>query len=716
MLSYSPVHQSLSQSPDGGDDATLFPDMCVNAKANPRPASSLQLDATLPLAVENGVRQASSARRLPVVVHFEDDLEALRVIAQCGLDTRPTFEDSQKNPSDAEIVVVCSDERLLAENYAALRAPHIRVIALANQAFQDPRFDEAIYEYLPPATPPHLMARMLNNALDHIHLLSMRREENEQLAGATYEIHELNEIGAALSAEHDTDKLLEMILRKCREITKADSGSLYVVEEESRTEAGAADEAPDGLEPPKCLRFKVAQNDSVNVAFQEITLPINEESIAGYAAMRGEVVMIEDSYRLPAEVPYSVNRKLDEESGYRTKSLLAVPMRDQKGQIVGVLELINAKREFAATLTSNVQVMQQVVPFTMRHREMVSSLASQAAVAFENSQLYASIRGLFEGFVRASVSAIEARDPTTSGHSFRVANLTVALAETIDRDSGVFAAVRFTRDEMREIRYASLLHDFGKVGVRENVLVKAKKLYPGQLEIIRQRFDLVRRTLQAESAQRRIDFVLQNGTEKYLAKRIAFDRELEENLVQLDEYFRVIVQADEPTILPEDRSRRLDEIASHQYPGLDGTVKPLLTDDEMRLLAIPAGSLDNAERLQIESHVVHTYNFLKQIPWTKEIRHIPQIARGHHEKLNGTGYPKKLSAPDIPLQTRMMTLSDIFDALSAADRPYKKAVTTERALEILGFMVKDGEVDGQLFEMFREAKVFEKSLVEAKVY
>jgi response regulator RpfG family c-di-GMP phosphodiesterase len=331
--------------------------------------------------------------------------------------------------------------------------------------------------------------------------------------------------------------------------------------------------------------------------------------------------------------------------------------------------------------------------------------------------LYEAIQRLFEGFVRASVIAIEARDPTTSGHSFRVANLTVALAEVVDRcETGPFADLRFSRNEMKEIRYASLLHDFGKVGVREEVLVKARKLYPAQLDLIKQRFQFVKRSMQAESLTKRLKYVLEKGKEEFLAAQPKFDAELGDQFAELDAYFATVLRSNEPTVLPEGSFEKLADVAANHFIDMDGQDYALLTDDEVRLLSIRKGSLDESERLQIESHVVHTFKFLQQIPWTKEIRNIPAIARGHHEKLNGKGYPFKLSAPEIPIQTRMMTISDIFDALSASDRPYKKAVSLERALEILGFAVKDGEVDGQLFEMFREAKVWDRWKVEPYPY
>jgi HD-GYP domain-containing protein (c-di-GMP phosphodiesterase class II) len=347
----------------------------------------------------------------------------------------------------------------------------------------------------------------------------------------------------------------------------------------------------------------------------------------------------------------------------------------------------------------------------------VLSLASQAAVAFENSRLYDSIHRLFEGFVRAAVTAIETRDPATSGHSFRVANLTLALAEAVDRtETGIYGPVRFTRDHMREIRYASLLHDFGKVGVPEEVLVKAKKLYPAQIELIQQRFGFVRRTLENEILQSKVKYLLEKSRQDFLEQVPRLDQKLADALRELDEHLEAILLANEPSVLPEGNFNRLLEIGNVQYVDPAGQLKPLLTPEEVRMLSIRQGSLDEAERVQIEAHVLHTVSFLQAIPWTSELRNIPEIARAHHEKLNGTGYPYKLSAPEIPLQTRMMTISDIFDALAAADRPYKKAVSVDRALEILELAVQDGELDAALFDIFRQAQIYRHWKVEVTSY
>ncbi|MBZ5647765.1 MAG: GAF domain-containing protein [Acidobacteriia bacterium] len=655
-----------------------------------------------------------SVHVLPVVVYFDGDVVCREVMR--GTQRYRRMAWTKLDIKAAEKVVVTSSERLVRENYEKLRDPSVRVIALTDERFQDPRLDSVVYAYLPPNTPNDLMERMVDNAVDHIHLHATRRQVGEQLAGATREISELNKIGAALSAEHDTERLLDMILTKCREITQSDAGSLYLVEaEESKLPPGKVKD--ERKEQRKHLLFKLAQNDSRSFPFKETTMELSKKSIAGYVALTGEGLRLGDAYELPEDVPFSFSRRFDESSGYRTKSILAIPMRNQKAEVVGVVQLLNAKRNYDIKLEDAAMVETEVVSYTQRQQELVESLASQAAVAYENSQLYEAIQRMLEGFVKASVIAIEARDPTTSGHSFRVANLTVALAESVDRcDAGPFADLKFARSEMKEIRYASLLHDFGKVGVREEVLVKAKKLYPAQMDLIQQRIEFAKRTREVEILRAKLEHLLEQGRESFAKRTPELDAELERQLRLLDDYLGIISKANEPTVLPEGSFDMLQGISAEKFVSFAGEERVLLTPDEVRLLSIRKGSLDDSERLQIESHVVHTFNFLQQIPWTREIRAIPEIARGHHEKLNGKGYPYKLSAPEIPVQTRMMTISDIFDALSASDRPYKKAVSQERAIEILGFAVKDGELDPELFKIFLEAKVFEKWKIEPYPY
>jgi HD-GYP domain-containing protein (c-di-GMP phosphodiesterase class II) len=517
------------------------------------------------------------------------------------------------------------------------------------------------------------------------------------VASRTNELTELTRIGMALSTERDLTTLLETILSQARALTDADAGSLYLVEQ------------PD--EGPKRLRFKLAQNHSrPEIPFVEFTIPLSKASIAGYVATTGDPLVLDDAYQLPPNVEYSINRSLDEKYGYRTKSMVTIPMSDHKDQIIGVLQLLNRKRTFGLTLRTPRDFEDQVVAFSQRTVELVSSLAGQAAVAIENSELYQSIERLFEGFVRASVVAIEQRDPTTFGHSGRVASMTVALAETVDHTGeGTYRHVNFSREELREIRYAGLLHDFGKVGVREQVLVKAKKLYAPDLALLKQRYAFIRRTHERDFERQRADHLERHGQADYETFLAALRAEQATRLADLDRFIKLVLDSNEPTVLPEGSFEELLRYAEHVYQDLDGQDQPLLTDDEVRFLTIRKGSLDEQERLEIESHVSHTYRFLLNIPWTKEMQNIPSIAYGHHEKLNGRGYPRKVTGEQIPIQTRMMTISDIFDALTASDRPYKRAVPIPRALDIMASEVKDGMLDGELFRLFAEAKVFERS-------
>ena len=560
-----------------------------------------------------------------------------------------------------------------------------------------------IYFFLTRPFHQGVLESTVRGALENLRLASANREITESLKQAHDEIDDLNSIGIALSAERDVQPLLELILGKSREITGSDAGSLYLVEENEAT-------------GDKVLRFTLTQNDSVQVPFNQFTIPIDTSRIAPYVALKGETLALIDVYYLPPGMPFGFSRDFDAQIGYRTKSVLSVPMKNPEGEVVGVLQLINCKRDPEATVTpENADLL--VIPYPGRVQQLVESLASQAAVALENARLYESIQNLFEGMVKASVVAIEARDPTTFGHSFRVEKLTSALAEAVDRvDDGLYRNVSFTPDQMRELRYAAVLHDFGKVGVREQVLIKAKKLYPEQLEIVRERFNFVRKSIREEHAGQRLEYVLEKGREEYLKRLGEFDAELAERLKEVDGFFEFLLQCNEPTVLPEGNFERLADLAGRRFlddwsgeertllqPGEERT---LLQPGEVRLLSIPKGSLDAAEREEIQSHVQHTFNFLSQIPWTKEIRNIPLIARAHHEKLNGSGYPRKITAPDIPIQSKMMTISDIYDALSASDRPYKKAVPVEKALKIIGFEVKDKMLDEELFRIFREKELW----------
>jgi HD-GYP domain-containing protein (c-di-GMP phosphodiesterase class II) len=542
-----------------------------------------------------------------------------------------------------------------------------------------------------------VLAARLDRAIETIKGRRVIRQLQEKLARKNDELHAVNKIGVALSAERDISKLMQLILQKSREITDADAGSLYLVERGKEHETQTDDQ----------LRFKLAQNDSVVYPFEETTMPLNERSIAGYVALTGKPVNVPDCYHLPPECPYKVSRSFDEKSGYRTKSVLVVPMRDHQNTVIGAVQLINKKRDFKAVLQPVDLVDEMVIPFTSVDEELVGSLASQAAVAYENTRLIQDIKNLFDSFVRASVTAIESRDPTTSGHSDRVATLTVGIAEHVDAlATGPFRDVRFTRDQLQEIRYASLLHDFGKVGVREKVLIKGKKLYVGEQMVIQQRFSYIKRSLEAEYLRAKLEQVMAGrGAPALLAE---MDAQYEERQKEIDDILRMVLEANKPSVLEEESFRALMDLPKRTYVDLAGERQPFLTDNEVLALSITQGSLSDKERREIESHVTHTFRFLSQIPWTGEYRNVPDIAYAHHEKLDGSGYPRRLSGRDIPLQSRMMTIADIYDALVAWDRPYKSAVPVEKALDILRDDVRRGKLDGDLLDVFVEAKVYEK--------
>jgi HD-GYP domain-containing protein (c-di-GMP phosphodiesterase class II) len=583
----------------------------------------------------------------------------------------------------------------------AQREPRVRLIGISRNGGHEQAPD--CFATLPRKSASPDVRKAVAAAFENIELAQREHAARVELKRTEREMEELNRIGIALSEIRDVNVLLDMILTKAREITGADAGSLYLVEQEQRDalEAGLGE---------RRLRFKLTQNDSVQFPFKEFVLPMREDSLAGCAAIRGEVINLADAYRIPRGRPYRFNKRYDEETGYRTRSLLTLPMKNGRGEVIGVLQLINCKSNPAARLTDSTAVKKEVHAFPDRAVRFAFSLASQAAVAYENSRLYQDIETLFEGFVKAAVTAIEQRDPTTSGHSLRVSGMTVGLAEVVDRvETGVYAGTRFTQDQMKEIRYAALLHDFGKVGVREEVLVKAKKLYPMQMDIVSLRFDYLYKDLEARLESEKFQLLLGFDREEALYRIQKLEQEYRARRVYLENAYWSVVKANEPTVMPAGEFENLFEISRQTYRDPRGMERPFLTPEEVRFLSIPKGSLDMDERAQIESHVVHSFNFLLQIPWTKEIREIPRIARAHHEKLNGTGYPHQLKADDIPVQAKIMTICDIFDALSAADRPYKKALPTEGALDILDMSVKQNELDAELFRLFLEAKIFNQS-------
>jgi HD-GYP domain-containing protein (c-di-GMP phosphodiesterase class II) len=509
-----------------------------------------------------------------------------------------------------------------------------------------------------------------------------------------YELGELIHIARAMTTVRDVDKLLGVILEKSRFVTGADAGSIYIVE------------TPQGDPSRRVLRFKLTQNDSVAFDSREFTMPLSDRSISGAAALQKRTLAIPDVYELPAGSTFHFDPSVDRRTGYHTRSMLVAPLISQRDEVIGVIQLINKKRDPSQKLTTRQQVDAQVVAFDERSEELLGMLAAQAGVSLETAILYDDIRKLFEGFVKASVEAIESRDPTTSGHSRRVADLTVGLAKVVDREStGPYAEAAFSQEDLRELEYASLLHDFGKIGVREKVLVKAKKLYDERLDLVRARFDYVARTIEAEMLARKVR-ALESGAGREAVD--ALDLELVRRRGDLDAAWQAVLTANEPTILSSGDFQKIESIAKETYVDLRGEVRALLDDDEVACLKVSKGSLTSQEFDEIRSHVSHTFRFLSQIPWGKSLVRVPIIAGAHHERLNGTGYPNRLRAEEIPLQSKMMSIADIYDALTASDRPYKKAVPVERALDILDYSVKDGHLDSDLVRIFKDARIWER--------
>jgi HD-GYP domain-containing protein (c-di-GMP phosphodiesterase class II) len=622
---------------------------------------------------------------------------AVRALPPRSKGRRP----STPEPGDAPVVCFADLGAADLDDWKRLarKSSRVRLIGISRNGAN--RNAPGCFATLPRTANPSVVRSTVDAALANIELAQREQMARAELARAEREMEELNRIGIALSQTHEMGALLNLILTKAREITGADAGSLYLVEE---TRPDVLSAGPGEIH----LRFKLTQNDSVQFPFAEFELPLEGNSLAGYTALHGEVINLADAHRIPRNRPYRFNARYDKETGYRTRSMLTLPMKNGRGEVIGVLQLINCKLHPSARLTSPEVVSREVHPFSARAVRLALSLASQAAVAYENGRLYQDIEKLFEGFVQASVKAIEQRDPTTSGHSLRVSHMTVGLAETVDRvGTGTYAAIRFSPEQMKEIRYAALLHDFGKVGVREDVLIKAKKLYPLQIDLIAYRFDYLYMELEARLEREKVRLLMEMSRPEALARIASLEEEYRRRRSQIESGFDAILQANEPTVLPEGEFDRLFEVARQTYLDPRGVEKPVLTPEEVRYLSIPKGSLSPDERAQIEAHVIHSFNFLLQIPWTKQIREIPRIVRAHHEKLNGTGYPYKLRSPEIPLQAKIMTICDIFDALSASDRPYKKAVASDRALGILEMSVKEKELDPELYRLFLEAKIFD---------
>ena len=518
------------------------------------------------------------------------------------------------------------------------------------------------------------------------YFLLQRKQHN-----AAEMLEHILEVGRALASEKDLDSLLGLVLDYGRRMTGADGSSIYTRD-------------PNGK-----LYLRLWQNESTGQTSNAQKTLVGDYSIAGYVASTGKVVSIDDAYAIPESAPYRFNPASDRSIGYHTVSMLTLPLQNKASEVVGVLQLINQKESYDYKLVSDEDYETKVFPFDDASKQVALALAGQAGVALENSLLYADIENLFEGFIEASVQAIEARDPTTAGHSFRVAEFTERLGRAVDKsDSPRLREIEFSREQLREIRYAALLHDFGKVGVREHVLVKPKKLQPHQLSLLQQRFQFARAQLAHQAYREMIklyDDTRLSDSDRAV-RRVNIEAQLRTETDRLGLYLETVIEANEPNVSEQEVTDLLQEIANYRFRDLDDNAIHLIQDFEFENLALAKGSLSPEERVEIESHVSHTYSFLSLIPWTRNLANLPEIAYAHHEKLDGSGYPRGLRQEEIPVQSKIMTISDIYDALTASDRPYKPALPSDRALDILGYEAKAGKLDSDLLKVFIESNAW----------
>ncbi len=492
----------------------------------------------------------------------------------------------------------------------------------------------------------------------------------------------LNEIGVALSSERDLTVLLERILYEARRFTNADAGTLFLVEGDH-------------------LNFEIAQNDTLHsfmvgraVGSNVPPVPVNKESVSGYAAVTGEILNIEDVYT-DTEYSFEGPKQYDRLSGYHTKSMLGVPMKDREAEIIGVLQLINATNP----------VTNEVTAFNSDDEDLIQSLASQAAVAIKNVYLIGEMEKLFESFVQVMATAIDERSPYTGGHIKRVAEMTMVVARAVNRcKEGKLAAVSFNEDEMNELRIAAWMHDIGKITTPEWVVDKPTKLTTiyDRISLLRTRFALIRSSIDNEYLRQKLALIEQGESIPADMDDLFVAR-----LAEVDDFLRFLERANTPGEFMEDEDlQQLQKIASQRY-DVAGETQSYLNDDEMENLSVRKGSLTDAERQKINDHADMSIRMLEQIPFTRKLQQVAPIAGAHHEKLDGTGYPRGLMADEISVQARILAMVDIFESLSAADRPYRaKPMSREMVLKILQKEVDANHIDGNLYELFLKEELY----------
>ena len=506
-------------------------------------------------------------------------------------------------------------------------------------------------------------------------------------------LEELNGIGISLSRVKDTNRLLEAILVAAKKITNADGGTLYRVDADK-----------------KLVHFEILRTDSLSIAmggttgvevpfypvrlFDEDGRP-NNSMVVAYSVLRDETVNIADAYAAQG-FDFSGTKSFDRKTGYRSQSFLTVPMKNHEDEVIGVLQLINAKdRQSGAT-----------VPFSEADQRLAESLASQAAVALTNRQLISQLEGLFESFISLINAAIDDKSPYTGGHCQRVPMLTMMLAEAVNEtDEGPLADFAMTEKDRYELKIAGLLHDCGKVTTPVHVVDKATKLQTifDRIALIDTRFEILKRDAEISRLKTRL-----NSPDNRTGEWERADRELKARTRQIDEdrQFLRFCNFGSEVMPEEDQSRVRDISKAYRWRDIDGNEADFLTADEVNNLTIRSGTLTQEERHVINHHIEVTIKMLESLPWPKHLKNVAEYAGGHHERMDGKGYPRGLTRQQMSVQARVMGIADIFEALTAKDRPYKKGKTLTESLQILGKFRLNGHIDSDLFDIFVRKKVY----------
>ena len=504
----------------------------------------------------------------------------------------------------------------------------------------------------------------------------------ERLGG---QIKKMSDIGRALSGVYDLNALLEMIVDQARSFTNADAGTLYIVEDET-------------------LRFQIVQNDSLKICMggktgETIPFPpveLKESNVSAFVALKGKSVNIPDVYDTDL-FDFTGPKKFDQSTGYRSKSMLVVPMKNHDNDVIGVLQLLNATNP----------VNNEVIAFSQDYENLSESLASQAAVSITNAKLISNMTELFEAFVKVMATAIDEKSPVTGGHIRRVADLTLTMAEVIhNHDEGAFKDRKFSPDQMYELRIAAYMHDIGKVTSPVEIVEKAKKLQTifDRIHYIRLRMDYIIQKVKLEGQQKKIELLERKAD---LAEIKKVELKSEKQIQEMEDIRLFINKCNEPGEFLEDETLdKLKEISLRTYLDNEGQQQPFITEDELLNLSIRRGSITDAERKKMQDHAAVTLKMLKQIPFTKKLKNIPSFAGAHHEFINGKGYPLGLKGDEIPFEGKLMAVTDIAEALTASDRPYKKAMPLETVYRILRSMAKNGELDNDMVELFINEEIY----------